>query len=336
MKYRWFIKVTLVLFTLSAWAEDAPDLAVCISCHGHNGIQIDVRDAAACQGCHEAKSVPVAQIEAAPASPVSPHDISKLDPLGMRYPLYNDESRLGPEPNEMMLIPAGEFIMGTDQRLPDEGPMHKVTLPAYSIDKFEVTNLQYKKFIDATERKSPGHFKNRTFPPGKADHPVTFVTWFDAEAYCQWAEKRLPTDAEWEKAARGTDGRMFPWGDALEMQRANTPMRWAQLGAFGDTSPVGAFAEGVSPYGLYDMAGNVWEWTASWYQAYPGNKTPSESYGERYKVLKGGSWWDCSFYQCGISAPVFNRSFFARKTANDTFGFRCARDAAPTSQQGKQ
>ena len=137
----------------------------------------------------------------------------------------------------------------------------------------------------------------------------------------------MPTDQEWEKAARGTDGRMFPWGDTFEINKANTPLRWQALGVFGDTTPVGSFEGGKSPYGVYDMSGNVWEWTSSWYKPYPGNKTPSESYGERYKVLKGGSWWDCSFYKCGISAPVFNRSFFAVGVKNDSFGFRCAKDA---------
>ena len=322
------------LVVLPVTAAQPPDVSTCINCHGHEGIELALDKPETCQTCHEAKTLQLAQAESVTAAPSSPHDITSLDPLGMRYPIYGTDSRLGAQPNEMVLIPAGEFTMGTNDRLPDEGPEHKVSLPAYYIDRYEVTNLQYKKFIDATSRKSPRHFKNRTFPQGKADHPVTFVTWDDAQAYCQWADKRLPTNQEWEKAARGVDGRMFPWGNEFEMHRANTPMRWSKLGAFGDTSPVGAFAEGVSPYGLYDMSGNVWEWTASWYQAYPGNKTPSESYGERYKVLKGGSWWDCSFYQCGISAPVFNRSFFARKTANDTFGFRCARDPAPADKQG--
>jgi formylglycine-generating enzyme required for sulfatase activity len=228
----------------------------------------------------------------------------------------------------MVLIPAGEFVMGTNSRLPDEGPEHTVTLEAFYIDKYEVTNLQYKKFNDATKRRSPTHFRNRTFPQGKADHPVTFVSWLDAKAYCEWAGKRLPTDQEWEKAARGTDGRWFPWGNEFDYSKSNSPVRWREIGLFGDTSPVGAFEAGVSPYGVYDMSGNVWEWTTSWYQAYPGNTVESESYGERYKVLKGGSWFNCSFYNCGISAPVFNRAFFSRRTKNDSFGFRCAKDAA--------
>jgi len=229
----------------------------------------------------------------------------------------------------MARIPAGEFTMGSDDRMPDEGPQHKVTLESYWIDLYEVTNAQYKKFIDATNRRSPAHFRNRTYPSGKADHPVTEVTWYDADAYCAWAGKRLPTDQEWEKAARGTDGRMFPWGNEFDTDKANTPQRWAKLKEEGDTMPVGSFPDGVSPYGLYDMSGNVWEWTSSWYKAYPGNTHPSENYGEEYKTLKGGSWWDCSFYKCGISAPVFNRAFFIRGTHNKSFGFRCAKDAAP-------
>lgn len=325
-------RLPVLLFSLFAmlhgaplWAE--PDWNSCISCHSHDNmtLPVGIKSMDKCASCHDDMPLLLAATEKVKPG-VSPHEISQLPPMGMSLPLYADSSRLGSEPNKMVLVPAGEFIMGTNERLPDEGPEYKVTLPDYYIDLFEVTNLQYKKFIDATKRKSPTHFKNRTFPKGKADHPVTFVTWFDADAYCKWASKRLPTDQEWEKAARGSDGRWFPWGNEFALDRANTPLRWAELNAFGDTSQVGAFESGRSPYGLYDMSGNVWEWTASWYQAYPGNKTASESYGERYKVLKGGSWWDCSFYSCGISAPVFNRSFFASKTRNDTFGFRCARD----------
>lgn len=292
-----------------------------------------------CQDCHEtAKPITAPKLHLADAGQHNKQSssISLDEPkrnvvpnrtadYGMRYPLYSGGSRLGDAPNKMIVIPAGEFTMGSNNRLSDEGPEHKVILSRYSIDQFEVTNLQYKKFNDATHGRSPRHWRNRTFPAGKADHPVVYVTWNNAHDYCEWAGKRLPTDAEWEKAARGTDSRTFPWGDEFATENANTPVRWQEIGQFGDTSPVGAFEKGKSPYGVYDMSGNVWEWTESWYKAYPGNKTASESYGERYKTLKGGSWFDCSFYKCGISAPVFNRSFFAKKVKNDSFGFRCAK-----------
>ena len=309
----------------------------CIACHTEeiNITQLLAQASNDCLQCHDAAEVKASLRHVIEQTPIpsknSSNDITHNQnaALGMSQPMYYDPSRLGPEPNPMILVPAGDFVMGSDNRLPDEGPRHTVTLPAYYIDTFEVTNLQYKKFNDATQRKSPDHFRNRTYPAGKADHPVIFVSWDDATAYCHWAAKRLPTAAEWEKAARGTDERIFPWGNEFEINRANTPVRWQTLGLYGDTTPVGAFQEGSSFYGLYDMSGNAWEWTDSWYQPYPGNKTPSESYGTRYKTLKGGSWFDCSFYKCGISAPTFNRASFAPKTKNDSFGFRCAKDAEP-------
>ena len=290
-----------------------------------------------CQDCHESDNPDGVSLIGAPGvlhkvSARQNDSINKTSSsvgtsVGMRFPMYARGSRLGDAPNKMVFIPAGKFIMGTDTRLPDEGPQHMVTLSEYYIDIHEVTNLQYKKFNDATNGRSPRHWRNRTFPEGKADHPVVYVTWNNANDYCQWAGKRLPTDQEWEKAARGTKGQLFPWGDEFDTSKANTPLRWKEVGSFGDTTPVGSFEEGKSPYGLYDISGNVWEWTDSWYKAYPGNKTESESYGERYKTLKGGSWFDCSFYKCGISAPVFNRAFFAKKVKNDSFGFRCAKTA---------
>ena len=310
----------------------------CVSCHTQdsNFMKAVASNQSKCSSCHNLKKAsdknPVkiagAQQDILDLKQELKHPTEKLPPnAGMQFPIYYKSSRLGDVPNKMVLIPAGEFIMGSDNRLPDEGPQHLVKLDAYYIDIYEVTNLQYKKFNDATKRRSPTHFRNRTFPEGKADHPVTYVSWEDADAYCLWVSKRLPTDQEWEKAARGTDGRIFPWGNEFDAKNANTPLRWQQIGAFGDTTPVGAFKGGVTPYGVYDMSGNVWEWTASWYKAYPDNDVPSESYGERYKTLKGGSWFDCSFYNCGISAPVFNRAFFSVHTKNDSFGFRCAKDA---------
>jgi formylglycine-generating enzyme required for sulfatase activity len=245
---------------------------------------------------------------------------------GMNVTHFYANTRIGNQPNPMIVIPAGEFVRGTNSRLPDEGPEHKMQVDRFTIDKYEVTNYQYQQSLIDTKRAPPKHFKNNRIPAGKVDHPVIFVSWYDAKAYCEWAGKRLPTDIEWEKAARGTDGRNYPWGDEFSIDRVNSPVRWATLNLIGDTTPVAAFDGGKSVYGLYDMSGNVWEWTSSRYEAYPGNTRKSENYGGNYRTLKGGSWWDCSFYQCGISAPVYNRSFFHPKTKNNSFGFRCAKD----------
>jgi len=321
---------------VTALARDAAlDCAQCHSSRHVAGFTVNE-----CAGCHGAEgpthltakgrlvAASMTVTDEAPAAvPPAGSEPAAFLP-GMSLPLYFDHSRVGTQPNEMVYIPAGEFTMGTNDRLPDEGPAHAVNLAAYYIDRYEVTNGQYKAFIDATGHKSPAHFENRTYPDGKVDHPVTEVTWYDARDYCTWAGKRLPTDAEWEKAARGTDARSYPWGNEFGVNRANTPQYWVALGSEGDTSPVGAFEDGKSAYGLYDMSGNVWEWTDSWYRAYPGNEHPTENYGETYKTLKGGSWWDCTFYKCGISAPSFNRSFFLRTTRNPSFGFRCAKDAS--------
>ena len=302
----------------------------CVNCHS-DGVDIETilrTNNNECLSCHTRKQLKHKLATIANAPTKSERKNSKSNrALGMHLPMFSDSSRLGDKPNAMILIPAGKFIRGTDERLFDEGPQHVAKTKAFYIDKYEVTNLQYKKFNDETKRKSPRHFSNRTFPKGKADHPVVYTTWEDANAYCDWAGKRLPTDVEWEKAARGTDGRTYPWGDEFDIKHANMPLRWAELGRqFGDTTPVGAFEKGKSPYGVYDMTGNVWEWTSSWYEAYPNSQSKSENYGQRYKTLKGGSWFDCSFYKCGISAPVYNRSFFSQRTKNDSFGFRCAKN----------
>ncbi len=224
-------------------------------------------------------------------------------------------------PKGMVYIPPGDFTMGSNDWWPKSQPEHKVRTKGYFIDKYEVTNKQYKAFVDATGHAAPNHWAGGSIPPGKQNHPVVYVTWYDANEFCKWDGKRLPTDVEWEKAARGTDGRTFPWGNKFDKNKANTP----QYG-HGDTMPVGSFPKGVSPYGIYDMAGNAFEWTDSWFKPYPGNTHPDENYGVKYKVLKGGSWYDCTYYKCGISAPAFNRIFFHPRTKNNNFGFRCAKD----------
>jgi formylglycine-generating enzyme required for sulfatase activity len=255
----------------------------------------------------------------------------------------NDSDRLEerhPTPEKiieqkMIRIPAGSFIMGNDGRPSvegpgdlDETPRHHAATGPYYIDKYEVTNAYYKRFVDATGHSAPAHWKNGTYPPGKANHPVVYVNWYEAKSFCEWAGKRLPTEMEWEKAARGTDGRHFPWGNAFDPKRANTPQYWLYRGLKpedGDTMPVGSFEKGKSPYGLYDMAGNVYEWVEDWYKPYPGNQYPNPFYGERDKILRGGSWYDCLSYGCGLSAPSYNRSRFTPEIRNSGFGFRCAK-----------
>ncbi len=227
-----------------------------------------------------------------------------------------------PDLEGMVLIPAGEFLMGTDDRLRDEKPALTSYIGAFYIDKYEVTNRDYKEFVDATGHAPPDDWTGTDYPPGKGNHPVIYVSWYDADAYCRWRGKRLPREAEWEKAARGTDGRIYPWGDEWDLNKSNNPLRGHE-----GTMPVGSFEAGKSPYGLYDMSGNVWEWVDDEYLPHPGSDYVSPEFGSKYKILKGGSWWDCMFYGCGISAPTYNRSFFDPNTKNDSFGFRCAADA---------
>jgi len=221
----------------------------------------------------------------------------------------------------MVHVPAGSFTMGSDDWWPKTQPEHKRFVRGFYIDKYEVTVERYAAFVKATGHSAPPNWPGGQIPAGKAGHPVTYVSWSDADAFCRWEGKHLPYEDQWEKAARGTDKRAFPWGDRFSRKKANTP----QLG-FGNTMKVGSFPEGVSPYGVYDMAGNVWEWVDNWFKPYPGNKHPDENYGERFKVLRGGSWYDCTYYKCGISAPSYNRIFFNPETKNNNFGFRCAAD----------
>ncbi len=186
----------------------------------------------------------------------------------------------------MVLVPAGPFLMGSDE-FAREGPPRRVNVPAFWIDRFPVTNDDYVAFVAATGHRPPVDWADGRPREGFGRHPV-MVTWADADAYARWAGKRLPTEAEWEKAARGTDGRRYPWGDTWDGTRALT---WETVAPTGmRTEPVDARPSGASPYGAEQMVGLLEEWCADWYDAYPGSPYRSLGYGERFKVLRGGAW----------------------------------------------
>jgi formylglycine-generating enzyme required for sulfatase activity len=205
------------------------------------------------------------------------------------------------EAGEMVLVPEGPFIMGSSEIdihwaakqfhsesydwYRDESPAHTVTLPAFQIDKYEVTVGDYWKYTEATGKAAPREFENPRL--NHPDQPVVSLPWQQAKDYCHWAKKRLPTEAEWEKAARGTDARYYPWGNEPDALNANIRGKGDN---FRNTSPGGKFPEGASPYGAMDLSGNAWEWTEDWYQPYPGNEYDNDLYGKKFKVIKGGSW----------------------------------------------
>jgi len=219
----------------------------------------------------------------------------------------------------MILIPAGEFQMGYNDGLDDEKPVHTVYLHAFYIDKYEVTNAQYKKFMDATGHRTPYYWDDTNY--NAPNHPVVGVDWNDASAYCSWAGKRLPTEAEWEKSARGgLVGKKYPWGDTLTHDDANYYGTGGK-DKWDGTSPVGSFAP--NGYGLYDMAGNVWEWCADWfdsnYYASSPKSNPTGPSSGSSRVLRGGSWHYYYVFHLRVAA----RSYFAPSSYYFFVGFRC-------------
>lgn len=196
-------------------------------------------------------------------------------------------------------IPTGPFLMGSDPRaaappFPNEYPQQRLTLPEFRISRVPVTNRHYLQFVAATHYPTPGHWAEGQPQPGTEDFPVTYISWQDAQAFCQWAGVRLPSEAEWEKAARGTDGRWWPWGDNLP-DGARCHFNGQAQGvapAAQSVLPVGQLPLGASPYGVLDLAGNVWEWTNSRYQRYPyhvadGRETLTPP---GVRVVRGGSY----------------------------------------------
>ncbi|MCB9151011.1 MAG: SUMF1/EgtB/PvdO family nonheme iron enzyme [Caldilineaceae bacterium] len=214
---------------------------------------------------------------------------------------------------EWCYVPAGEFVMGSDDHHDDEKPQHTVNLPDFYISKTPVTNAQYKHFVEATNHRVPDHWQNGQIPKGKENHPVVNVSWHDARAFCAWANVQLPSEAQWEKAARGTDGRIYPWGNQPPTDKLcnfNNNVK--------DTTPVDRYSAGASPYGCLDMAGNVWEWTSSLYKPYPyeANDGREDPEADGRRTWRGGSfdyddngvrcafrldWYpDSRYYGCGF------------------------------------
>ena len=213
--------------------------------------------------------------------------------------------------------------MGSNQKTDshawdDDQPQQTLDLPSFAIARTPVTNLQYLAFIEATGYAPPSHWMEGRIPSGKDNHPVVEVTWYDGLNFCSWAMVRLPTEAEWEKAARGTDGRIYPWGN----QKPNR-----LLGNFsfsvGDTTPVGLYPAGASPSGLLDMAGNVWEWTTSkeWPYPYDAKDGREDLGGDDLRILRGAAFRTVNPPRCafrGSGTPPHYRSNYD--------GFRVARD----------
>jgi eukaryotic-like serine/threonine-protein kinase len=224
----------------------------------------------------------------------------------------------------MVYVPEGDFLMGSVAGVgsDDEQPQHTVYLDAFWIDRTEVTNAMYASCVAAGACSPPAstssNHRSAYYGNGEYDHyPVIYVSWNNANAYCTWAGRQLPTEAEWEKAARGTDGRSYPWGEGIDCGRANFH------NCVGDTSEVGSYPSGASPYGAMDMAGNVWEWVADWYDSgYYGVSPSSNPAGPTdglYRSQRGGSWVDDSDL---LQASV--RLWGNPGDLNFDSGFRCA------------
>ena len=228
---------------------------------------------------------------------------------------------------EMNLVPAGEFTMGSDEGGSDEQPVHQVYLDTFYMDKYEITNAQYKVCVDAAYclplTNNSSATRKSYYNNSEYDHyPVIYVDWNMAQSYCNWRGVGLPTEAEWEKAARGNSHITYPWGEVANCDRANFG------GCIGDTSEVGAFDGGQSIYGVYDMAGNVLEWVADFYSPsyYQESYTPNPQgpVTGKYKVLRGGAWND---YDNEVRST--NHFIDEQSSLNHFVGFRCAKDVTP-------
>ncbi|MBC8285520.1 MAG: SUMF1/EgtB/PvdO family nonheme iron enzyme [Nitrospinae bacterium] len=248
----------------------------------------------------------------------------------------------------MVHIPSGHFIFGSDKKdetaealslgIPkpwyaDENPRKKIFLKGFYIDTFEVTNERYKKYIDDLGAVAPGNWKDNNFPEGKNKDPVTWVTWFDAANFCQWAKKKLPTEKQWERAAKGTAGNEYPWGNEFKPGIANLSKN---AGSKNKPVAVGSYPESASKEGVHDLVGNVWEWVEDDYKPYKGSTYKNDYYDAGYKIIRGHSASDIGHFPGALYASaikMFARSGY-RQFANPDepgpdVGFRCASESKP-------
>lgn len=258
------------------------------------------------------------------ACPKGVPEKTKEPEVGKEY--HPEGTKGGP----MVFVPEGEFMMGCNGSVDKEcaeweKPYHEVYIDAFDIDKYEVTVEQYEVCVKAGKCKAANTSGScNTEKPDRKNHPVNCVSWHDAKAYCKYAGKKLPTEAQWEKGARGTDGKKYPWSN----QDAGCDYAVMSDGERGcgenSTWPVGSKPGGASPYGAMDMAGNVWEWTADWYSPYgksPDSNPEGPSSG-KYRILRGGSWFSLS---SELRTSLRSRNVPAHW--NNVIGFRCAKDA---------
>lgn len=326
-------------------------------------------------GCGQHTETPSEQSSNTPVTPAQPAVAKpQTEPAPPKAVAKRDA-------NDMVLVPAGEFILGSNQEdtegikdqynfaapiFLDEHPQQKMTLPAFKIDTYEVSNIQFKEFILATDRALPNAWGHNGYgltmkeaatmdmnrlrsiaaddfkldmdtttmsreqlmaemqkEQAKKDNlPVSGVHWYYADAYCRWKGKRLPSEVEWEKAARGTEGFEFPWGNDWNAALANT-------GDDSDTEegvvPVGSNPKNKSPYGVYDMAGNVWEWVADWYHPYPNSTYESDNFGEKAKIIRGGGG-GVGHYALSYFFRTSTRQFAEPTMDGEDIGLRCAAD----------
>ena len=240
--------------------------------------------------------------------------------------------------HEMILIEGGEFTMGNDEGGSEEWPAHGVTLDPFYIDSYEVTNGQYSAYLHMRSWRVPkvddgiaswNEWTGAQLPPGFGDHPVVGVWWKDTQAYCAWRGDRLPTEAEWEKAPRGKDGRPFPWGDEYVAGDANIA---ADEDDYSHTAPVGSFVGDTTPDGVRDFGGNVSEWVQDWFETEYYRRSPTENpigpdepVGAGFRVVRGGnSTWTPSRAQSSLAT---RRIAWLLGRAATSIGFRCARNA---------